>query len=71
MLYNCVILCWKHERSFTWFEMVDERYPDGLWYENFRVKRQTFACILEKVWQDLLHEETNMRAPISLQRSKY
>ena len=40
---------WMHPRSFTWFEMVDEHYDNELWYENFRVTRQTFLYLFNTV----------------------
>lgn len=59
---------WMHPRSLVWFDMVDETFCDELWYANFRVKRETFLYILEKVQQDIYRNNTPMREAVSAKR---
>jgi hypothetical protein len=48
--------------------MVDESFGDDLWYANFRVNRETFEYILEKVQRDIRHNSTQMRDAVSAKR---
>ncbi|CAB4038253.1 Hypothetical predicted protein, partial [Paramuricea clavata] len=57
-----------HPRSLTWFDMVDRDFYDELWYVNFRVTRETFNFLLNKVRHDLLHKNTVMRLAITAKR---
>ena len=59
---------WMHPRSLIWFDMVDETFCDELWYANFRVRKQTFSLILEKVERDICRISTPMRKAISARR---
>ena len=55
-------------RSFTWFDMVDEHYDNELWYENFRVTRQTFLYLLNTVANFISCKDTVMRSSVSAKR---
>ncbi|CAB4003678.1 Hypothetical predicted protein [Paramuricea clavata] len=59
---------WMHPRSLIWFDMVDETFCDELWYANFRVRKQTFSLILEKVERDICRISTPMRIAVSARR---
>ena len=48
--------------------MVDETFCDKLWYANFRVTRETFLYILEKVQQDISGNNTPMYEAVSAKR---
>jgi hypothetical protein len=48
--------------------MVDETFCDELWYANFRVRKQTFSLILEKVERDICRISTPMRKAVSARR---
>ena len=59
---------WMHPRSLIWFDMVDKSFCDELWYANFRVRKQTFSLILEKVERDICRISTPMRKAVSVRR---
>ena len=59
---------WMLLRSLVWFDMVDETFCDELWYANFRVTRETFLYILEKVQQDISGNNAPMHEAVSAKR---
>ena len=59
---------WMHERSMVWFDMVEESFNDEQWYENFRVRKETFVFILNKILLDITYKDTTMRKAISPRR---
>lgn len=59
---------WMYERSMVWFDMVEESFTNEQWYENFRVRKETFEFILNKISRDITHKDTTMRKAISPRR---
>lgn len=59
---------WMHERSMVWFDMVEESFTDEQWYENFRVRKETFVFILNEILLDITYRDTTMRKAISPKR---
>ena len=59
---------WMHDRSMAWFDMVEESFNDEQWYENFRVRKETFVFILDKILLDITYTDTTMRKAISPRR---
>ena len=55
---------WMYERSMVWFDMVEESFTNEQWYENFRVRKETFEFILNKISRDITHKDTTMRKAI-------
>ena len=48
----------------AWFDMVEESFNDEQWYENFRVHKETFVFILDKILLDITYTDTTMRKAI-------
>lgn len=40
-----------YPRSLNWFEMVDRKYDDELWYSNFQVTRGIFEFLLNEIME--------------------
>ena len=57
-----------HDRSMAWFDMVEESFNDEQWYENFRVRKETFVFILDKILLDITYTDTTMRKALLLPR---
>lgn len=45
--------------------MVKESYTEELWYQNFRVTKETFTFILSEICGQISHQDTSMRKAIS------
>ena len=58
-------IVWQYPRSNTWFEMVKESYTEELWYQNFRVTKETFTFILSEICGQISRQDTSMRKAIS------
>ena len=61
-------LLWMYERSMVWFDMVEESFTAEQWYENFRIRKETFLFILNKISEDITRQDTSMRKAISARR---
>lgn len=59
---------WMCQRSMVWFDMVEECFTNAQWYENFRVRRETFVYLLNEISQDITHQDTIMRKSIPAKR---
>lgn len=42
----------------VWFEMVDEFYSDELWYDIFRITKETLVYILSKIKGDISQQQS-------------
>ena len=59
---------WTHPHSFAWFNMVETRFPDELWYSNFKVSRGTFTYILHEIGDEISRQDTPMRKAVTPNR---
>lgn len=59
---------WICQRSMVWFDMVEESFTNDQWYDNFRVRKETFVYILNEISQDITRQDTIMRKSIPARR---
>ena len=52
----------------VWFDMVEESFTAEQWYENFRVRKDTFLFILNTISEDITRTDITMRKAISPRR---
>ncbi|XP_032064807.1 protein ANTAGONIST OF LIKE HETEROCHROMATIN PROTEIN 1-like [Thamnophis elegans] len=55
-------------RSEWWEKVVLPHWDDHLWQENFRMSRQTFMELCDRLRPVLERQTTNMRAPITVEK---
>ena len=60
---------WVLERPQFWFEhMVLNQYENNIWRKHFRISRQTFRVLCNLVAPHLVHQDTNMRQAIPVEK---
>lgn len=52
----------------AWFDIADTQFHEQQWYENFRVTRDTFQFILNKIEDEITGRDTTMHRAVSAQR---
>lgn len=55
---------WMHPRLFPWFDTTETHFTDEQWCKNFRVTRDTFAFLLNKIRTDISRIDTSMRTAV-------
>ena len=55
---------WMLPRTDHWYSLVETKFSDKEWYENFRVSKETFHYILSEISATISHQDTKFRKAV-------
>ncbi|XP_053186639.1 uncharacterized protein LOC128369588 [Scomber japonicus] len=61
-------IVWTHKRSDEWWKVVVPTFSDEQWVQNFRMSKETFAYLCQRVQPALEKQDTNYRLCVPLQQ---
>lgn len=65
---NVVKSCWAYPTTGRFWEEVVPTYSDISFLKHFGIGRETFQCLVDELYVDLVRENTNMRRSIPVDK---